>query len=370
MSRGLSQLQKSILEMAYDRFVEAEREQNEDHYKYFQNPVHERGFEGLVYNVCVGPYLPEIDVGWDAEEKRTAERVARDPWEPWDVARERAREELEEWAAERTEKRQEVEENIREAVPELWEEVTDAYYRWSPPSWDTWGRFELASFYNNTAEARRYQKLVDERGLSGGYYWRGGGFLYTGEILEHVFAFEPKHKEDYCPWGQRNAIKFDPEEVGKKRYNSARATVSRATKRLYDRMLIEDSYGVITITVEGIAAITGRTVDEVCAEHKLDVTDGARHMLIDEHMKWFDEASRRMRDEDEDEDSVGTLQRVFGTRPPPLADQLHQAIVEHIASQPGGVEVGEVNEAYEEAIQRIVEEQEETVKESCTVRKP
>lgn len=204
--------------------------------------------------------------------------------------------------------------------------------------------------------------------MGGTYQWSGGGILYTAEILERAFGFEPRYKFDYWPGGQRNAIKFDPEQIGKERYNAARASVSRALTRLYDRMLIEHGggAGTATITLEGIAALTGQTVKELCETHKINRSDGDGRLLIRGEPS---EASQPSQAEVAERGEVlkGLQESLHGPPPLPLSDMFDAAISEHMLYYQGKPSVEEIEEAIEQAIERSgvgSEAEAETVNES------
>ena len=90
--------------------------------------------------------------------------------------------------------------------------------------------------------------------------------LYNYEILQVYFGFVQER-----PWLPKTKLKdgkihreaggkdFDPDEIGRARYQSASASVSRACKRLEQRYLITRYYGVnchwagLKLTESGVA---------------------------------------------------------------------------------------------------------------------
>ncbi len=355
MGRGLSKLQRTILEMAYERFREAMDEYEAKEVSGYQ--------KGARYKVYVGPALPSdeyVAFGLDfpSREQRVKQRLARNPCESLDEARAAVDAEDEAHRERIGTTRREVEEKVRAAAPELWDKPEDNHYYWSPPDWSYVGkgaegisyqRFEVASFSNNTAEARRYEKLLTGKGLPWTVTWHGGGIAYTGEVLEKVYGFEPKYKLDtWREWPFRDGIKFDPETIGPKRYNAARASVSRALKRLYDRMLIELSYGSAMITLEGIAELTGQTVNEVCIAYKINRTDGDRRLLIRGEEPYSPEEIEAS------SAAVESLQNALNPPPRPLADQFLNAIELHLLGV-GEATEEEIREAFEEGLARAKE---------------
>jgi hypothetical protein len=379
MARGLSELQKSILEMAYERFLEDERKENEyGRRQYPNNPRWMYRFDGTSYTVDVGPLMPtgvlvSEDHGLDyleAKDRLIKQRMNpfADPDKQKDAVEAQLEEELAAASRRISDEKRQLEERVKQALPQLWVEPEDAYYVWSPPRWSyhsggsfdgggmSYQRFELATFHNNAWEARRYKRLLKDAGLAseGGYSWHGGGYLYTSEILKDAFGFEPKYNYEHLPpeWGgQRNAIKFDPQDVGERRYNAARASVSRSLKRLYDRMLIERSrnYGLLTITLEGIAALTGQTVKELCETHKINRSDGDKRLLI----RGEPELKPSQAELAERGEVLKGLQESFHGAPPlPLADMFDAAISEHMLYYQGKPSVEEIEEAIQQAIER------------------
>jgi hypothetical protein len=391
MGRGLSELQKSILKMAYERFLEVEEKENkESRERHPGNPNYMDTFQGLHYAVYVGPALPSIDslTDWRRKGWLVEGRLAADPFEdPGGPRRDALEAEVQAELDAEVERvraaKRELEEKVRPAVPEWWEKPEDNDYYWSPPSWSRWSgppfygrpekiayeRFELASFRNNEEEARRYRRILEEKGLDGTYYWGGGGLLYTADILQRVYGFEAKYSFDYVPaefGGQRNAIKFDPEQIGKERYNAARASVSRALARLHNRMLIEHGggAGTATITLRGIAELTGQTVKEVCIAHKINRTDGSGRRLI----KGEPERSPTP----EGDAAAKGLQDLLNPPPQPLGDAFLNAILDEVVYR-GTMAEEDVREAFEDALGRAKDrlgEEAETANESVEPQKP
>ncbi len=351
MGRGLSKLQRTILEMAYERFQEAMD-------KYEAGETRGRS-KGIYYTVYVGPTLPtegsynDFDLGWKLAEQRCVIY----PEESWDEAYNAVTAELETKEEQNKATRQEIEEKVRTAAPELWDKPKDNHYYWSPPGWSyagergsgfSYDRFKIASFLNNTTEARRYNKLLEEKGLPWGITWGGGGIVYTGEVLEKAYGFKPRYKLDtWREWPFRDGIKFDPEAIGPERYNRARAAVSRALKRLYSRTLIELSYGSAMITLEGIAELTGQTVNEICTAHKINRSDGMGRLLIDGEPK--------REPNPESGETIKSLQNILSPPPPALADIFRNAIEIQLAHDPSTTDQ-DIQEAFTEALERIKEE--------------
>jgi hypothetical protein len=393
MARGLSELQRTILEMAYKRFLEEEAQENEDHRKNYPKSWRLTGFDGISYSVYIGPVVPSIDSlkRFEHQERLVDLRLQANPFEEptrdrrdaaWDEVGAEVEAEVERLQA----TKRELEEKVRAAVPQWWEEPEDSYYSWSPPRFShyyyarrlgamSYERFKVASFWNNEEEARRYGRILEEKGLDGSYYRNGGGFLYTAEILKDVFGFEPKYEYEYNPpeWGgQRNAIKFDPERIGKERYNAARASVSRALARLHNRMLIEHSTGrgTATITLEGIAELTGQTVNEVCIAHKINRTDGDGHLLIKGEVERPANA--------EAEAITKEMQDLLHPPPQPLPDAFLNAILDQVVYRQTLAEE-DIREAFEDALERAkdrlgsesgAEAEGETVNESGEPQEP
>ncbi len=351
MGRGLSKLQRTILEMAYERFREAMDEWEAGRV---------RGYpKGVYYAAYVGRALPSGHAlgHFERRERLVKQRQEREPFRDPDETRDAVRAAVDAEIQAETERvfaaKRELEERVRVAVPELWEEPAEHHYHWSPPRWSEEGggyeRFQLTAFSNNSPEARRYLTWLREKGLEGYYYWWGGGVLYTAEILERAYGFEPKNKYDYWPWGQRNAIKFDPQTIGEERYNAARASVSRALKRLSDRMLIEHGQnGTATITLEGIAELTGQPVNEICVTHKINRSDGDRRLLI------RGEGPRSPEEIEASSAAVESLQNGLNPPPRPLADRFLNAIELHLLGV-GEVTEEEIREAFEEGLARAKE---------------
>ncbi len=111
--------------------------------------------------------------------------------------------------------------------------------------------------YANDAErAYRYERTLREHGYDAYVTWEVrrwealGPDVWACEVLERAFGFEPEHRSP-VRWGQH--LRFSEARIGKARYNAARASVARAFKRLADRGLVVHGYGWVCLTVEGLA---------------------------------------------------------------------------------------------------------------------
>ncbi len=351
MGRGLSKLQRTILEMAHERFEECATEDD---------------FEGLTYQVHVGPNLPASEAHYHREKYArhyTRHRYLLNGRRLTEAAFEAADADLVHIEA----AREKIERNVAEITPDLID-------RFGPGSrsegalrnWDSleddaegvpWESFVVGGHYgnelqNNSVEARRIWERVKE--IGGWYGWQGYEGVYTCEILGHEYGFEPCYSSSLrC----RDYMKFNPEQIGEDRYNAARASVSRALKRLEGRMLIEHSYGKATITLEGIAALTGLTVNEVCNHHNINRTNTQGEIIIRGVPLPPPETPEEVEKAKAAGAIVQELQNQLAPPPPPLADQLFNLIARYIVASDGASKT-EIEEAFSKAMQRIQEESE------------
>lgn len=368
MGRGLSDLQRTILEMAYERF--------EKHVKEYDEGKIPGRLTGVHYNVLIGPSIPNpehVEEFWEnqiCEENRRMVLAHLEPRMEYGEIQDAVDKKRDGYIGKLRQRKSAQEERAR-ALPTDVEGVDSFGENIHRSRWETvyselvgfdGGRekridheaLRAARFLNNAPEARR---IVNElRGCGAWYMWLGVDNVYTGEILERVYGFKPKYKHDTDPgWPYRDGIKFDPQEIGEKRYNAARASVSRALTRLRDRVLIErGGHGTAMITLEGVAEHIGVTVNEVCHKYKLNRSDN-NHTIIDNGR----EDEQATPEELAERTAVmRRLQGIFSPPPPSLADQLYEVIASHIVRADGATK-GEIEEAFTEAMQRIDNMQEE-----------
>jgi hypothetical protein len=347
VGRGLSELQKSILKMAHERFVE-------DMERYDAGEVRGR-VKGIHYDVNVGPVLPSPF----SLESYYSKRAYQDKrvYELTDEEFEQHRERVYDSSLKHVrEKRDAVEAQFREAAPELFEPDSQHKPRWSAHSEllnDV--HYEVLEVgmgtLNDAPGIRRLESFLKEKGLDAWRTWLGGGFLYTWEILRDLYNFEPSDRsyheyyaERYGERGQRRRdfMKFDPAQIGEERYNRTRATVSRAVKRLNDRVLIDAGYGSVTITLEGVAEVTGLTVKEVCTQHNLNQRDIEGNLIRHEREQPLTEEELAERTK-----AARELQNTLNPPPPPLADAFAAVIAQYAAyyqREPTGEEIEEALE--------------------------
>ncbi len=210
MGRGLSKLQRTILEMAYDRMTSDGREVN------------------IYYCVLVGPPT--------AGESPERSLLVRE---------------------------------LKRVVPEAFEHVYDDFVAWGG-KWMHAGRggeyFEAGEFLNDENGADNLTRRLQDNDLNAWVSWRirptyevskggspGGVYprdVYTCELLEKFFGFEP---ESRSPARHRYYIRFSESNVGEARYKAARASISRALSRLEKRgFMLHDGYGGAFLTEDGV----------------------------------------------------------------------------------------------------------------------
>ncbi len=112
-------------------------------------------------------------------------------------------------------------------------------------------------------------------------------------------------------------------------------------------MLIELSYGSAMITLEGIAELTGQTVNEICITHKINRSDGMGRLLID--------GAPKQEPNPESGKIIKSLQNILNPPPAPLADSFRNAIGIQLEHDPSTTEQ-DIQEAFTEALERIKEE--------------
>ncbi len=103
--------------------------------------------------------------------------------------------------------------------------------------------------------------LSDSPNFRGNYYSYEGADLYSYEVLADFFGFSEMPRVqcngEPCklrnPEGKRTAgdKHFNVEKIGKARYNAAQAAVSRAFKRLAERGLLFHGYAGVHLTKSG-----------------------------------------------------------------------------------------------------------------------
>jgi hypothetical protein len=350
MGRGLSKLQRTILEMAHERFEKCATEDD---------------FKGLEYQVYVGPGLPTSTAHYHREKYErhyTRHRHLLNGRRLTKAAIEASDADLEHIEAER----EKIERNVAEITPDLIDRFEPgclsegALRNWESLGDDAegvpWDSFVVGGRYggiqNNSGEARRILERVKD--IGGWYRWQGYEGVYTCEILEHEYGFEPCYSSSSR---YRDYMKFNPEQIGEDRYNAARASVSRALKRLEGRMLIEHSYGKATITLEGIAALTGLTVNEVCNQHNINRTNTQGEIIIRGVPLPPPKTPEEVEKARERGAIVQELRNQLAPPPPPLADQLFNLIARYIVASDGASNT-EIEEAFSKAMQRIQEESE------------
>ncbi len=216
MGRGLSELQKTILKMAYKNHVDEELTLPE--------------YRVVVYeNFPLPPFTSEDVAGGRVS--------AEEGFRAWNEAEEKALEIL------------------RKRVPDLL------------PDPASWGSSEsiigaaraLAGTFYSYQEAHAFSCSLMQRGFEEGFvvinrFIPEGNFdLYFHEVLLECFGFNEHLKTDYtgnlvsirfpenaCLPGQRNAVGqfFSRESIGAARYNAATASAARAFRRLEERALV------------------------------------------------------------------------------------------------------------------------------------
>ncbi len=126
--------------------------------------------------------------------------------------------------------------------------------------------FEMGTLLNGSREAEDLAQSLRDEGIDAYTSWRVrnwsnektlGADVWACEVLERAFGFEPEHRSP-VRWGQH--LRFSEARIGKARYNAARASVARAFKRLADRGLVVHGYGWVCLTVEGLALARGLSV--------------------------------------------------------------------------------------------------------------
>ncbi len=119
--------------------------------------------------------------------------------------------------------------------------------------------FNVGKFSNGSQEAEDLAQSLRDQGVDAYTSWRVrnwdnektlGADVWACEVLERAFGFEPEHRSP-VRWGQH--LRFSEVRIGKARYNAARASVARAFKRLADRGLVVHGYGWVCLTVDGLA---------------------------------------------------------------------------------------------------------------------
>jgi hypothetical protein len=209
MGRGLSKLQRTILEMSYDRMTSDGREVN------------------IYYRALVGP-------------PTTSESPERSL-----LVRE-----------------------LKRVVPEAFERVYGDFVAWGG-AWMHAGRggeyFEAGEFLNDENGADNLTRRLQDNGLNAWFSWKirptyevskgrspEGVYprdVYTCELLEKFFGFEP---ESRSPTRHRCYIRFSESNVGEARYKAARASISRALSRLEKRgFVLQDGCGGAFLTEDG-----------------------------------------------------------------------------------------------------------------------